>query len=246
VEYPCLEGVVSEAEWSTRVELAALYRLAVLMGWDDLSITHISAQVPGHPHYLFNPSGLLFEEITASSLVKIDLAGQIVGETPFKIVAGGWYPMQAVHAVREDARFVIHTHDAHGIALSIREEGLLPITQTIGFLLADGVAYHDYDGVETYADRVQGLQASLGSANRMILRNHGLLTLGETAAQAFRRMHGLVRSCQIQLLAGRERLIPIGADLLSTFQEELKRAQGNDPWPGLLRKLDRLDPSWRT
>lgn len=245
IEYPSLRGSVSDAEWRTRVELAALYRLAVLMDWDDLSITHISARVPGEPNYLFNPSGLLFEEVTASSLVKVNLDGKIVAETPFEIVAGGWYPMQAVHAARDDANFVIHTHDVYGIALSVREEGLQPITQTIGFILGDGVAYHDYDGVETYADRVASLQASLGSANRMILRNHGLLTLGLSAGQAFRRMNGLVRSCKIQLLAGRENLVHIDDGILATFEEELARAQGNDPWPGLLRKLDRLDPTYK-
>jgi ribulose-5-phosphate 4-epimerase/fuculose-1-phosphate aldolase len=246
IEYPSLEGVVSEPEWLTRVELAALYRLAVQMDWDDLSITHISARVPGEPHYLMNPSGLLFEEVTASSLVKVDLDGRIVGDSPFEIVGGGWFPMKAVHEVREDANFVVHTHDIYGIALSLREEGLLPLTQTVGFILGDGIAYHDYDGVETYADRVAGLQQSLGAANYMILRNHGLLTLGLNARQAFRRMSSLVRSCRIQLLAGRDKLVPIDEVILATFQEELRRAQGNDPWPGLLRRLDRLEPSYRS
>lgn len=246
VEIQSLAGRVPEGEWNARVQLAALYRLAVMMDWDDLSITHISARVPGEPHYLMNPSGLLFEEVTASSLVKVDLEGRKASDSPFEIVSGGWFPMKAVHAVRDDANFVIHTHDIYGIALSVREEGLLPLTQSIGFILADDLAYHDYDGVETYEERVAGLQASLGSANRMILRNHGLLALGETAGQAFRRMNGLVRSCRIQLIAGRDRLVMLDAAMLATFAGELQRAQGNDPWPGLMRKLDRLDPGYRT
>ena len=242
IEYPSLKGRVSAEEWLARVELAALYRLVVMLGMDDMSITHCSAQVG--EHYLFNPSGFLFEEITASSLVKIDLQGQIVAETPFQIVEGGWYPMKAVHAARPDAKFVIHTHDNHGIALSAQRRKLLPIAQSTAFALADQIAYHDYDGVETYEDRVAGLQASLGSANRMILHNHGLLVLGQTARQTLYRLYSLNKACQVQLLAGpTEELIQIPEDILETFPAELKRAQGNNPWPGLLRKLDRLDPS---
>jgi ribulose-5-phosphate 4-epimerase/fuculose-1-phosphate aldolase len=245
VEYPSLEGRVGDGEWAARVELAALYRLTPLMGWDSLSITHISARVPGEPHYLFNPKGFLFEEVTASSLVKINLEGEIVSETPFGIVDGGWHPMKAVHAVREDANFVIHVHDLYGVALSARKEGLQPISQTAGFALGDGVAYHAYDGVETYEERVAGLQASLGNANRLILHNHGLVTLGPTARSAFMRMNSLREACRIQVLAGRDHLIQIEPQVASTFAAELARAQGNDAWPGLLRKLERLDPSYK-
>ncbi|HEY2032187.1 MAG TPA: class II aldolase/adducin family protein [Rhizomicrobium sp.] len=245
-EYPSLRGKVSDEEWRARVELAALYRLVPLMGWDDLSITHCSARVPGKPHYLFNPMGFLFEEITASSLIKITLEGEVLSETPFEITLGGWYPMKAVHAAREDANFVIHTHDTYGIALSARKEKLQPVSQGAGFVIADKIAYHDYDGVETYEDRIVGLQKSLGDANRLILHNHGLLTVGRTARQAFQRMHGLNKACLVQLLAGRsEELIHLPESILAGFPAEITRAQGNNPWPGMLRKLDRLDPSYK-
>lgn len=243
--YPSLRGQVSDAEWQARVELAALYRLTVLMGWDTLSITHLSARVPGEPHYLFNPKGFLFEEITASSLVKITLEGEIVSETPFGIVDGGWFPMKAVHAARDDANYVIHLHERYGAAMSARRERLLPISQPACFALAAGVAYHDYDGVETYAERIPGLQASLGGAYQMILHNHGLLALGPTARSAFLIMNNLREACMIQVLAGREGLIQIPKDVTRDFQQELRRAQGNDAWPGLMRKLDRLDPTYK-
>ena len=246
-EYPSLKGKVSEAEWQARIETAALFRLIPMMGWDDLSITHVSARVPGEPnHYLFNPMGFLFEEITASSLIKIDLEGNIVAPTPFEITIGGWYPMKAIHAVREDANFVIHTHDDYGGAISARKEPLLPITQGAAFVLGDKLAYHEYEGVETYEDRIPGLQVALGDANRLILKNHGLVTLGYTAFHAFYRMYGLIKACRIQLLAGKgEDLIHIGPELLETYPAEIRRAQGNNPWPGLLRKLDKDDPSYK-
>jgi len=247
IEYPSLQGQVSDAEWATRVQLASLYRLVPIMGWDDMSITHASARVPDEPnHYLFNPLGFLFEEITASCLVKIDIEGNIVAPTPFEITLGGWYPMKAVHEVRDDADFVLHTHEDYGGAMSARKDPLLSITQGAAFVLADKLAYHDYDGVETYEERNPGLQASLGEANRLILRNHGLLTLGPTAFHAFYRMYGLVKACRIQLLAGmRGDLIEIPEVINATFADEIRRAQGNNPWPGLLRKLDRTDPDYK-
>lgn len=247
LEYPSLRGQVPDAEWGVRQELAALYRLAPIMGWDDLSVTHLTAQVPGEPHYLMNPEGLLFEEITASSLVKIDLDGNKISDTPFEILRAGWLPMKAVHAVRADAKFAMHLHDIHGIALSVRREGLLPITQGIGFILADKIAYHAYDGVETNEAHIPALQRSLGDANRLILENHGLLAVGESAYQVFRRMHGLIQACRIQLLAGRgEDLIHIEPAVLDTFAAEIERGVvANNVWRGLLRKLDRIDPGWR-
>lgn len=246
--YPSLEGKVSKAEWRARVDLAALYRLIPLMGWYDLVMAPASARVPGEPnHYLFNPTGILFEEMTASALVKIDIEGKIVAETPFSIDGGAWYPMRSVHEVREDADWVIHTHDDDCAALSARREKLLPISQGAAFVLADGLAYHAYDGIETYAERMAGLRQSLGTANSMLLENHGAVTLGRSAWQALQRMSRLTKACRIQLLAGRdEDLVRIPEDVIATFPAELKRAGVNNPWAGLLRKLDRLDPSYRT
>ncbi len=246
MEYPSLVGSVPDDEWRTRVELAALYRLVVVMGWDDLSVTHISARVGDH--YLFNPQDLLFEEVTASNLVKITLDGEIASNTPFKIAVGDWYPHKAVHAVREDANFVIHTHDDYGTAVSTQKRGLEAISQTAAFVLGGTISYHDYDGVETYEERIQGLQESLGSANFMILRNHGLLSLGRTAPEVFYRIAGLIKACRIQILAGprTDHLVVLPDEMLATFPGELKRPRGNDAWPGLIRKLDRLDPSYKT
>lgn len=247
IEYPTLKGKVSAEEWQARVELAAIYRLIPLFGWFDLAMPPSSAKVPGEPHYLFNPAGILFEEITASSLVKVKIDGELAAETPFDYLRSTWYPMQAAHEGREDANFVIHSHDDYAMALSARREKLLPISQTAGFVLAGGVAYHDYDGVETYPERIAGLKNSLGSGSMMILHNHGLLTIGRTAWQAFGRMNQLRKACRVQLLAGLGGdLIHLGTDILTEMQEELRRGPAvSNPWPSLLRKLDRLDPSYK-
>jgi len=249
VEYPSLKGKVSEEEWQARVELAAMYRLVPMMGWDDQSLTHCSARIG--EHYLFNPLGFLFEEITASSLVKVTLDGEIISDTPFEITIGGWYVMKAVHAVREDANFVIHTHDDFGAAVAAQKRGLLPISQPAAFAIGDALAYHDYEGVETYEARMPSLQASLGKANNnLILRNHGLLTLGYFAKHAFLRHHNLRKACRIQVMAGADgcELVEVPTPILETFPVEIMRAasgEGNDAWPGLLRKLERLDPGFK-
>lgn len=246
--YPSLKGQVSQAEWSTRVELAAIYRLIDHFGWFDLSMPGASAKIPGEPYYLFNPDGFLFDEITASSLVKLTLEGEPVADQPFSVVPRTWYPMRAVHAAREDANFVIHSHDMYGIALSARRDKLLPISQTAGFAIAEGVSYHEYDGVEVYEERMAPLQASLGSKNNMlILHNHGLVSLGATAWQAVSRMNRLRYASRVQLMAGRaDDLMHLDEAMIDTFREELRRgsAVGN-PWPGLLRRLDRMDPSYK-
>jgi ribulose-5-phosphate 4-epimerase/fuculose-1-phosphate aldolase len=247
VEYPSLKGKVPDAEWQTRVELAALYRLIPIMGWFDFAGPPASAKIPGEPHYLINPMGFLFEEITASSLVKVTLEGEIVGEQPFRNLEAGWYPMRAVHAARPDVGWLLHTHDEYAIALSARREGLLALSQSAGFAIAGGIAYHDYDGVETYPERMASLQASMGTADLLVLRNHGLMTLGHTAYQAFVRMAALSKACRAQLLAGRDLdLITIGPDIVDSLAEEIRRGPAADNfWPGLLRKLDRVDPSYR-
>lgn len=247
VEYPSLEGKVSDAEWQVRVELAALYRSAEVMGWNDLTQAPLSARVPGEPHYLFNPIGILFDEITASSLIKIDIDGNIVSDTPFQHLPATWLPLKAVHAVREDANFVVHTHDDYITALSARKDLLLPVSQTAGFAIAGGIAYHAYDGVETYEERIPGLQASLGDKYVMILENHGAVVVGYTAWLALYITSALQKACRIQLLAGHNPdLIHLSAPIIQSLVEEIRLgpALGN-AWDSWLRRLDRIDPSYR-
>ncbi|QTO23391.1 class II aldolase/adducin family protein [Burkholderia seminalis] len=248
--YPSLKGKVSEDEWNIRVQTAALFRLIPFMGWDDLSLQLVSARAGDH--FLVGPSGVLFEEVTASSLIKINLEGDVISESPFGVVQNAWYPMRAVHEARPDANFVIHSHDDIIAAVACNAEGLLPISQPAAFAIADGLAYHDYEGVETYEERTPSLQRSLGATNNaVILRNHGLLTLGYEAKHAFMRHYNIWKACHIQLLANSAKhgeLIRLPQPLLDAFGNELMRlGQGDgtmDPWPGLLRKLARLDPSF--
>lgn len=248
LEYPSLKGKVSDEEWRARVDLAALYRLIPVMGWWDLSQAPASACVPGEPdHYLFNPLGFMFDEITASSLIKITLDGEYVDETPLKFHRRIWYPMQAVHAARPDAKFVLHSHDALFTALSARKDKLLPISQPAGFALAGGIAYHDYDGVETYEERMASLQTSLGQYGAMILHNHGLVVLGRSAYEVIGKTSNIRQACKVQLLAGHSAdLRSIDENVLPAFAEELRAGVAVDNlWPALLRKLDRLDPSYQ-
>lgn len=247
VEYPSLEGRVSEAEWEARVNLAALYRAVDHFGWNDLTQAPLSARIPGEDHYLFSPEGILFDEITASSLVKITLAGEPVDDSPFTHLKGAWYPNMAIHEAHPDANYVIHTHEDHIMALSARRERLLPISQSAGFGIAGGIAYHAYDGVETYIDRVAGLQQSLGRAYVMILENHGAMIVGPTAWTALFLLSALYKSCRVQLLAGpTANLISLGEDILEEMQAEIRKGPvlGNS-WLSLLRRLDRIDPSYR-
>jgi ribulose-5-phosphate 4-epimerase/fuculose-1-phosphate aldolase len=242
---------VSEDEWKTRVDLAATYRLIALYGWDDLIFTHISARVPGpEHHFLINPYGMMFEEITASSLVKVDLNGAIVMDSPHFINPAGFTIHSAVHAAREDAAYVIHLHTDYGIAVSAQKQGLLPISQQALVALAS-LAYHEYEGLALNEEEKPRLVNDLGNKNSIILRNHGLLTVGRTAASAFLAMFILERACKIQILAqsGGEKLSPLPDSVLKLVGTQLKDAtagQGADlTWPGLMRKLDRLDPSFR-
>jgi len=180
---------VSEAEWKARLDLAAAYRLVALYGWDDLIFTHISARVPGADHhFLLNPYGMMFEEITASSLVKIDLDGNKVMDSPHFINPAGFTIHSAVHAAREDALCVMHLHTDYGIAVSAQKDGLLPISQQAMFASAS-LAYHDYEGLALNEDEKPRLVSDLGDKKNMILRNHGLLTIGRTAAEAFLSMY---------------------------------------------------------
>lgn len=242
---------VSEAEWQQRVNLAACYRLVAYYGWDDLIFTHLSARVPGpEHHFLINPYGLLFEEVTASSLVKVDLAGQIVMPTPYAINPAGYTIHSAIHAVRDDAQCVLHLHTTAGVAVACQAEGLLPLSQH-ALIPLTALAYHDYEGLALEADEQKRLQADLGQAYFLILRNHGLLTVGETIADAFLRLFMLQRACEIQVLAqsggGQLRSVPlpIRAGIPAQYQVVTHGQGGALAWPALLRKLDRFDPSYR-
>ena len=242
---------VSEAEWQARVDLAAAYRLVALYGWDDLIFTHISARVPGpEHHFLLNAYGMMFDEVTASSLVKIDPSGNKVMESPYFINPAGFTIHSAVHAAREDALCVMHLHTDYGIAVSAQQDGLLPISQQSMFPLAS-LAYHDYEGLALNEEEKPRLVSDLGDKNYMMLRNHGLLTIGETAAEAFLLMYIFERACRIQILAqsgGAElhRVAEPIIDLTAKQMSAVTVGQGAAlTWPGLLRKLDRLDPTYR-
>lgn len=244
---------VSEEEWKLRVDLAAAYRLVALYGWDDLIFTHLSVRVPGpEHHFLINPYNLMFEEITASSLVKIDVNGNAVMETPYLTNPAGFTIHSAIHMARDDAHAVMHLHTPHGQAVSAMAFGLLPHTQT-AMIAQHDVAYHEYEGIATDLEERERLVQDLGTRNAMILRNHGTLTVGETVADCFVRLYFLERACEAQvhmLAAGRENLNnpPQG-----TAEKVKEQSSGKGmsmvsqmlAWPALLRKLDRIDPSYR-
>lgn len=247
-------GQLAAGEWEARVNLAAAYRLVALYGWDDLIFTHLSARVPGpEHHFLINPYDLMFEEITASSLVKIDVEGHPVGRSDHPVNPAGFTIHSAVHMAREDAAAVMHLHTRCGQAVSAMASGLLPHTQT-AMIAAHDVAYHAYEGIATDLDERERLVADLGSKNAMILRNHGTLAVGETVASCFLRLYFLERACEAQvdmLAAGREHLVepPAGTP------EKVRHQSGPQAmgmlaerlaWPALLRKLDRIDPGFRS
>src|SRR3954467_2885385 len=201
VEIPSLEGKVSEEEWAIRVDLAAAYRMVAYYGWDDLIFTHLSARIPGpEHHFLLNPYNLMFEEVTASSLIKVDVQGNPVEPSPFITNPAGFTIHSAIHMARDDAHAVIHLHTPHGQAVSAHGEGLLPLTQT-AMLIRDEVAYHDYEGVAVDLDERARIVADLGGKGAMLLRNHGTLAVGETVGEAFVRIYILERACQAQILA---------------------------------------------
>ncbi len=242
---------VSEEEWQTRVDLAAAYRLIAMHGWDDLVFTHISACVSGpEEHFLINPYGCLFEEITASSLVKVDLEGNKVMDSPFPVNPAGFVIHSAIHAARDDVACVLHTHTRAGIAVSAQREGLRPLSQQSLFALA-AIGYHDYEGVALNDEEKPRLVADLGGATALILRNHGLLTVGASIADAFLAMYNLEAACQIQVAAqaGGGELVHVNdkilAGMLAQADQVTKGLGGALVWPGLLRKLDRRDRSFR-
>ena len=250
---------VSAAEWNARVDLAACYRLVAHYGWTDLIYTHISARVPGpENHYLLNPFGFMFDEITASSLVKVDLDGKIVDPTPHKIHAAGFVIHSAVHGAREDAHCVIHSHTRAGMALSMLKCGLLPLSQH-AMLFHGRIGYHGSEGLALDTDERGRLVRDLGSNAILMLRNHGTLVVGKTVPEAFGMMWHLEKAMQAQLDA-----MATGAELTTPSEDIAKNTarqgftseplpqytDGKSPlgwleWPALLRRLDRIDPSFR-
>jgi ribulose-5-phosphate 4-epimerase/fuculose-1-phosphate aldolase len=246
-----IQKLVSAEEWQLRVDLAACYRLVALYGWSDLVFTHISARIPGpEHHFLINPYGLMFDEITASSLVKVDQQCNKVIDSPHPVNPAGFVIHSAVHAAREDIQCVLHTHTKAGIAVSAQKNGVLPISQQSTFVLAS-LAYHDYEGVAFRDDEKPRLQADLGNANFLMLRNHGLLTCGKTIADAFLSMYTFENTCQIQIAAqsGGSELTQVNPKIVEGVGQAMKVQTGGlggqFVWPSLIRKLDRIDDSYR-
>ena len=252
VNIPSLRSRVSAEEWQARVDLAACYRLIAHFGMNDLIYNHATTRVPGEEgHFLINAYGYAYEEVTASSLVKIDFDGKVVLDsgTGYGINQAGFVIHSAVHRGRQDVACVIHTHSPAGMAVSALKCGLLPLTQNAMFFGA--LAYHDYEGPAIDLDEQQRLVKDLGGAFAMILRNHGLLTCGTTVCEAFVVMHWLERACQAQLMAMacNTPLNPVGEDVIRLTNERYapgKRRKITElEWPALLRMLDRRDPSFR-
>jgi len=246
-----LKSTVSADEWKLRCDLAACYRLVAAYGWSDLVFTHISARIPGpEHHFLINPYGLMFDEITASSLVKVDQDCNKLSESPFPVNPAGFVIHSAIHEVREDAGCVLHTHSRAGVGVSAQKCGVLPISQQSTFVLAS-LAYHDYEGVALRDDEKSRLQADLGTANFLMLRNHGLLTVGRTIPDAFLAMYLFESTCRIQVdaLAGGE-VIHVNPAILQGMAEVMSTATvglgAGLAWPALLRKVERMDPGYRT
>ncbi len=253
---PSLKELVSAEEWQLRCDLAACYRLAALYGWSDLVFTHISAKLPesvtgSAHHFLINPYGLMFDEITASSLVKVDDKCNKVIDSPFPVNPAGCVIHSAVHEARSDAGCVLHTHTRAGVAVSAQAAGVLPISQQSTFVLGS-LAYHAYEGVAFRDDEKPRLQANLGSANFLMLRNHGLLVVGKTIADAFLSMYIFENTCRIQIdaLSGGGELTQINPLIIKGVAEGMRVQTGGMggafAWPALIRKLDRLDESYKT
>ena len=241
---------VSVEEWQTRVDLAACYRLVALYGWSDLVFTHISARIPGpEHHFLINPYGLMFDEITASSLVKVDQQCNKLIDSPYPVNPAGFVIHSAVHEVRDDIQCVLHTHTRAGVAVSAQKAGVLPISQQSTFVVAS-LAYHDYEGVAFRDEEKPRLQADLGHKTYLMLRNHGLLTVGRTVADAFLNMYVFESTCQIQIAAqaGGD-LISVDPKIVAGVAQAMKVQTGGMGgafvWPALLRKLERTDASYK-
>ena len=248
-----IRGMVSAEEWAIRVDLAAAYRLVAYYGWDDLIFTHLSARVPGpEHHFLINPYDMMFEEITASSLVKIDVEGKPVVQSAHPVNHAGFIIHSAIHMARDDAGAVMHLHTPAGQAVSAMEFGLLPHTQT-AMIAKHNVAYHEYEGIATDLEERERLVEDLGEKSAMILRNHGTLAVGRSVGDCFLRLYFLERACDAQvkmLSAGYDRLYnpPQGTEgkvETQTPVEGMGMVAERLAWPALIRKLDRMDPSFR-
>lgn len=245
-----LKNKVSEEEWALRVDLAAAYRLVALFGWDDIVFTHLTARIPGPDHhFLINPYGMLFDEVTASSLVKVDLQGNKVGDSPFDINPAGFNIHSAIHAAREDAQCVMHTHSLNGVAVSAQKEGVLPLSQQSTLVLAS-LAYHDYEGIVLNEDEKPRLVNDLGDALFLMLRNHGLLTVGKSIADAFLFMYTFEAACTIQVrsLAGAREMLPVKQEIVDGVKQAVELVTlgmgGDLAWAGLKRRLDRRNPGY--
>jgi ribulose-5-phosphate 4-epimerase/fuculose-1-phosphate aldolase len=247
-----LHGKVSDLEWKIRCDLAALYRLIAMHGWSDLVFTHISARLPdedGEHRFLINPYGVMFDEMTASSLVKIDMNGVVKQDTPYFVNPAGFTIHSAVHLARDDAHFVIHVHTANGMAVSAQKGGLRRYTQ-MAMQVYDDLAYHDYEGIALELDERERIVADLGSKSLLMLRNHGTLTLGPSAGTAFLRTYFLENACRVQVLAqaaGTENLIEEPEEMGHKVYQQGAAAfvpgmGDNLVWPGLMRKLARTNP----
>ena len=250
-----MKGRCSADEWKARVDLAACYRLVAHYEMADMMANHISARVPGEDNaFLINAYGMLYEEITASSLIKIDVDGNILarpdfGDLDYGINKAGYVIHGAIHRARHDAACVIHTHTWAGMAVSSLECGLMPLTQTAMRFLRIG--YHDYQGVVLDSKEEESLLRDLGDGEALILRNHGLLAVGKTIGEAFNWMHRLELACRSQLaaMASGAKLHGVPEEVLKetylNYQPQTRRPYGVMEWPALLRKLDRMDPSFR-
>jgi ribulose-5-phosphate 4-epimerase/fuculose-1-phosphate aldolase len=241
---------VSAAEWQARVDLAACYRLIAMHGWDDLVFTHISSRVPGEEgHFLINPYGMMFEEVTASSLVKVDHAGKKVSESPHAVNPAGFLIHSAIHHARPEVNCVLHTHTRDGVAVSAQKDGLLPLSQQSIFPLAS-MAVHDYEGVVLHEEEQVRLVRDLGQANFLLLRNHGLGVAAGSVPDAFLMMYTFETACQIQVraLGGGVPVQRVPQAIVDGAKEMAKKnllnLGGMLAWPGLLRKLDRVNPGY--
>lgn len=246
-----LKGKVSEAEWQTRVELAACYRLLVMHGWDDLIHTHVSARIPGTEDLLINAFGLAFEEVTASNLVKIDVQGNILdADCPFDINPAGFTIHSAVHLARPDDQCCLHLHHKDAIAVASCEQGLLPYSQYSAFALAS-MSYHHYEGLAVVDDEIKRIQDDLGDANFMLLRNHGALTMGMTIGDAFMHMYDLICACEIQvkLQHATSRVIQVEQSIIDGIKAQANivhtgQTGGQKAWPAMMRRVKRTYPNF--
>lgn len=250
---PSLKGKVSDEEWRLRCELAATYRLAALYGWDDMIFTHISVRLPdegGKQRFLINPYGIFFDEMTASALLKVDIDGQVVAESPYFSNPAGFTIHSALHMAREDAHSVLHLHSHYGVAVSAQQDGLKRLTQ-FSMIVHDDLAYHDYEGIATDLDERERIVKDMGQHGFLILRNHGTLTVGSNCATAFLRMYFLEQACKAQILAQadtkppREEPAEMGAKVMQQGAPAFVAGIGDNlAWPGLIRKLNRENPGY--